>query len=190
MSTIARPATYELILAIALGVSSEHITAEQPGAAKPVRQSETESQRQSKEVSRKPKGSATQVRTESPDDRFIRKLDGARFGCSDEISGIRQSATYEIRGHKVLLKWQEIRPNGREGSSIRREEFLIVGRNFFRDDQSSCAVIFSGAQHCRCKYTIGKDSIHATMLLDGKELPTSGASFGICLGPSEIPRQR
>lgn len=184
MFPIARPIICELLSVMAMGFFPADIVREQPASARSV-QMEAESQRQSNEVSRKPEKG-----TESPDERLIRQLDGARFAWSKEISGIRQNATYEIRGHKVILKWQEIRPEGRSESSIRHEEFPIVGRNFFRDDQSSCGVIFSGAQHCRCKYTIAKDAIQTTMLLDGKEMPASGASFGICLGPSEIPRKR
>ena len=145
---------------------------------------------QTTQTPRKDKHPGAKPKSERPDDQFIHSLDGAGYAWTRDISGVQQSATFRIRGNKVLLKWEENRPGEQGGSLIQHEEFLIVGRNFFRDDPHSCAIIFSGAQNCRCKYTIGIEAIDATVLLDGKEMPPSGASFGICLGPSEIPRKR
>jgi hypothetical protein len=128
------------------------------------------------------------TKTESPDEPFIRGLNGARYGWSHETSGIHQNATFEIRGNKVFLQWEESRPGDKSGPSILREQFPIVGRNFVRNDRRSCSIIFSGAQHCSCRYTIRTDAIEAVVVLDGKDMPSSDAGYGICLGPSEIPR--
>jgi hypothetical protein len=133
---------------------------------------------------------SAETKRESQDDLFIRGLDGVRYGWSRDTAGVHQGATFGIRGHSIFLSWEESRPGDKGGSSILRERFPIVGRNFFRNDQSSCSLIFSGAQHCRCKYTIRADAIEATVFLEGKEMPSSGASYGICLGPNEIPRLR
>jgi hypothetical protein len=126
--------------------------------------------------------------TESTDDPFIRGLNGARYGWSRDTSGVHQSATFEIRGNKVFLRWEESTPDDKRGPAILREQFSIVGRNFVRSDPHSCSIIFSGAQHCSCRYTIHVDIIEAVVVLDGKDMPPSGAGFGICRGPSEIPR--
>ena len=148
------------------------------------------STRQANETPRKDEHPGAGAKNEWSDDRFIHGLDGAGYAWSRDTGGVHQNATFRIRGNKVLLKWEESRLGDQGGSLIQREEFLIVGRNFFRDDPHSCGIIFSGAQHCRCRYTITTEAIKATVLLDGKEMPPSGASFGICLGPSEIPRKR
>lgn len=128
------------------------------------------------------------TKNESPDDALIRSLDGARYGWSSAAGNIRQSATFEIHGHRVLLRWEEGKPNKKGGPSVHLEQFPIMGRNFFRNSQAYCSVVFSGAQHCECKYTIESNAIYATVILEGREMPSSGAIYGICRGPAEIPR--
>lgn len=127
------------------------------------------------------------AKAESPDEQFIRCLDGARYAWSRDFGSVHQSATYEIRGRTVHLKWEEV--GGGPGSSIRREQFRITGRTFFRIDHDSCALLFSGAQHCSCRYTIKADAIETAMFLGGQERPSFGSSLGICLAPDRIPRE-
>jgi len=127
---------------------------------------------------------------ESPDEQFIRSLNGARYSWSRDFGGSHQSATYEISGQKVRLTWQEAKTGNDSNSSIRREQFAIFGRRFFRSDHDSCAIIFSGAQRCSCRYTITADAIETTVLLNGRERAPSGDNFGICLGPERILRDK
>jgi hypothetical protein len=132
----------------------------------------------------------TKSAPEPSDEQFIRSLNGARYSWSRDFGGSHQSATYEIHGQQVRLTWQEAKSGNDSSSSIRREQFAIFGRRFFRSDHESCAIIFSGAQHCSCRYTIKADAIETTVLLNGHERAPSGDNFGICLGPERILRDK
>jgi hypothetical protein len=132
----------------------------------------------------------TKSAAESSDEQFIRSLNGARYSWSHDFGGSHQTATYEIHGQKVRLTWEETKTGDNSNSSRRREQFAIFGRRFFRSDHDSCAIIFSGAQHCSCRYTIKADAIETTVLLNGRDRAPSGANFGICLGPERILRDK
>lgn len=129
------------------------------------------------------------IKSELPDNAFIRSLDGARYGWSSDTGSIHQSATFEISGQNVLLRWEETRPYEKDGPSPQLERLPIMGRNFFRNNRASCRIVFSGAQHCQCKYTIQSNAIYVTIILEGREMPSSDAIHSICLGPAEIPRK-